>query len=292
MIIVDFNQTLISNLMASINSNPNAVITEDFVRHLVLSSILRYKQKFGKEYGEIVLAADDKNYWRRDVFPYYKANRKKMREQSKFDWGLIFNTLNKIRDEVKEYFPYTYIKVDRAEADDIIGALVQYKQEEEFDTPFQSPEKILIISGDKDFVQLQKYDNVEQYSPMKKKFITHDDPEGYLKEHIMTGDSGDGVPNFLSDDDVFVTDGVRQKPLRKEKLAQWKNKAPEDFCDQKMLRNYMRNREIIDLTYIPDEIKKEIISAYESGPTGDGSKLFNYFIKNRLKYLMESIGEF
>lgn len=287
MIIIDFNQTLISSLMASINSNPNAEITEDFVRHLVLSTILRYKQKFGSDYGQIVLAADDKNYWRRDIFPYYKANRKKTREKSAFDWVLIFETLNKIRDEIRQYFPYIYIQIPRAEADDIIGTLVEYSN-----TPLMQQEDILIISGDKDFIQLQRYNNVKQWSPMQKKYITHSNPKNYLKEHIMSGDSGDGVPNFLSDDDVFVTEGVRQKPLRKTKLSEWLNMSPEEFCDTKMLRNYKRNEQIIDLSYIPNTIKDSIFREYKNGSVGDGSKLFNYFVKNKLKYLMESINDF
>jgi hypothetical protein len=273
--------------MASINSNPNAEITEDFVRHLVLSTILRYKQKFGAEYGQIVLAADDKNYWRRDIFPYYKANRKKSREKSAFDWVLIFETLNKIRDEIKQYFPYIYIQIPRAEADDIIGTLVEYSN-----TPLMQQEDILIISGDKDFIQLQRYNNVKQWSPMQKKYITHNNPKNYLKEHIMSGDSGDGVPNFLSDDDVFVTEGVRQKPLRKTKLSEWLNMPPEEFCDTKMLRNYKRNEQMIDLSYIPSAIKDSIFQEYKNGCIGDTSKLFNYFVKNKLKYLMESINDF
>lgn len=295
MILVDFNQTLISNLMSQIGSNPNAELSEDLIRHMVLSSILSYKKKFSEEYGKLVFCADDKNYWRRQMFPYYKANRKKNRDASKFDWNLIFTTLNKIRDEIREVFPYMVIQIDTAEADDIIGTLTRYSQENELegDGLIKQPQKVLILSGDKDFLQLQKYSNVKQYSPMMKKYLHTDDPNRFLLEHIITGDSGDGVPNFLSTDSVFVTEGARQKPIRKAKLNEWIDmREPEKFCDDTMLRNYKRNELLIDLSQTPKSIQSQIIEFYESGKTGDKKKMLNYFVSNKLKYLIESISEF
>lgn len=295
MILIDFNQTLISNLMSQISSNPSSELSEDLIRHMVLSSILSYKKKFADKYGQMIFCADDRKYWRREVFPYYKANRKKMRDASKFDWNLIFNTLNKIRDEIKEKFPYTVIQVDGAEADDVIGTMVRYSQTNQLTGSVldPQPQEVLIISGDKDFVQLQKYGNVKQFSPILKKFLTTDDPEKTLLEHILTGDSGDGVPNFLSSDSVFVTDGARQKPIRKDKLSEWVRLGdPEKFCDDLMLRNFKRNQQLIDLSQTPAHIQQKIVESYEKGPQGDRRNLLNYFVENRLKYLLESISEF
>ena len=295
MILIDFNQTLISNLMSQISSNPTAQLSEDLIRHMVLSSILSYKKKFADKYGEMGFCADDRRYWRREAFPYYKANRKKARDASKHDWNLIFTTLNKIRDEIKEKFPYKVIQVDGAEADDIIGTMVRYTQTHNLSTNTldPQPEDVLIISGDKDFVQLQKFSNVKQFSPMMKKFLTTDDPKRVLLEHIITGDSGDGVPNFLSNDSVFVTDGARQKPIRKDKLAEWVSLGdPEKFCDDVMLRNFKRNQMLIDLDQTPVEIQQKIVESYQKGPSGDRRNLLNYFVENRLKYLLESISEF
>lgn len=295
MILIDFNQTLISNLMSQIGSNPNAELSEDLIRHMVLSSILSYKKKFSEEYGNLIFCADDKNYWRKRVFPYYKANRKKSRDASKFDWNLIFTTLNKIRDEIREVFPYTVLQIQSAEADDIIATLCKYTQSNELNrTGFDiKPQPVLILSGDKDFLQLQKYSNIKQYSPLLKKYLTTDDPHRFLIEHIINGDSGDGVPNFLSQDSVFVTESTRQKPIRKVKLDEWISIGdPEKFCDADMLRNYKRNQSLIDLDFIPDEIQQKIISTYEKKETGDRKKMFNYFVNNKLKYLLDSISEF
>ena len=281
--------------MSQIGSNPNAELSENLIRHMVLSSILSYKKKFSDKYGEMIFCADDKKYWRRQVFPYYKANRKKMRDASQFDWNLIFNTLNKIRDEIREKFPYRVIQVEGAEADDIIGTMVRYTQTNELpsDSLDPEPQPVLIISGDKDFVQLQKFKNVHQFSPMQKKFLTTDDPGKTLLEHILTGDSGDGVPNFLSADSVFVTEGARQKPIRKDKLKVWLDtKDPEKFCDDIMYRNFKRNQELIDLEKTPIEIQQKIVENYNKGPQGHRKNLLNYFVENKLKYLLESISEF
>jgi hypothetical protein len=218
-----------------------------------------------------------------------------MRDASKYDWNLIFNTLNKIRDEIRETFPYRVIQVDGAEADDVIATMCKYSQtnmlkQNGLDT---EQEQILILSGDKDFLQLQKYPNVKQYSPIMKKYLVEDKPHKYLFEHILTGDSGDGVPNFLSNDAVFVTEGQRQKPLRKEKLQEWVASGnPESFCDELMLRNFKRNQTLIDLSHVPPQIEQKIVESFEKGPQGERRKLLNYFIENRLKYLMESISEF
>lgn len=288
MIILDLNQIMISNLMMQIGNHTNIELEEGLIRHMVLNSIRLNRQKFHKEYGEIVIACDDKNYWRKQVFPYYKANRKKARDKSELDWTAIFESLNKIREELKEYFPYKVIQVNTAEADDIIATLcTQFGQE----GPLAVGEKILILSGDKDFNQLQKYSNVQQYDPVRKKYIKADDPYKYLQEHIMKGDAGDGVPNFLSEDDCFIL-GTRQKPLTQKKLELWLGKKPEDFCDDRMLRNYKRNQQLVDLSYIPEQISSSVMEQYNNQSNKDRSKLFNYFIKFKLKNLLESIGEF
>lgn len=281
MIIVDLNQVMISTLMMQIGNHKNIKLEEDLVRHMVLNSLRAHKVKFSAEYGEMVIACDDKNYWRKQVFPYYKANRKKEREASELDWNTLFESLNNIRQELKDYFPYKVIQIEHAEADDIIAVLVK---------EYHSQGKLLILSGDKDFGQLQKYPNVTQYSPVLKKYISCTNPDLFLKEHILKGDSSDGIPNFLSEDNVFVM-GIRQSPVTSKKLAGWILQEPEQFCNEAMLRNYKRNQRLIDLEFVPDDIKTQTLEQYNT-QIKDRSKLFNYFIQYQLKNLMEHINEF
>lgn len=282
-IIVDLSQVMISNLMMQLGNHTNTEVEEDLLRHMILNSIRSYNHKFKNEYGELVIACDDRNFWRRDIFPYYKANRKKSREKSELNWTQIFDALHKIRDEIKAFFPYRVIQVEGAEADDVIGTLVMNYGD--------TNEKILILSGDKDFVQLQRYNNVKQYDPVQKKYRTTNDPDRFIKEHIMRGDTGDGVPNFLSSDNCLVV-GERQKPVASKKLDVWVNLKPEEFCDERMMRGYRRNQQLVDLSYIPTDIQKNISAEYEAQAGKGRQHLFNYFIEKKLKNLINSINEF
>lgn len=281
--IVDLNQTMISNFMQQIGNHTNIKIEEDLLRHMILNSIRSYNHKFRAKYGELVIACDDKRYWRRDLYPYYKAHRKRDREKSEIDWNAVFEVLNRVRDELKEYFPYRVLHVERAEADDVIAALAH-----EFGN---TNEKLLIISADKDFRQLHSYINVEQYDPIRKKMIVENNPDRYLREHILKGDRGDGIPNFLSKDDVFVVGG-RQKPLRQAKLDVWVDQKPEEFCDATMLRNYKRNEQLIDMWKIPDRVRANIIDKYNEEAGKGRSKLFSYFVEKRLRGLLADIDQF
>ena len=282
MIIVDFSQVMLSNLMMQLGNHTNAQLEENMVRHMVLNSLRSYKTKFGEQYGEMIIACDNTNYWRKQLFPYYKANRKKAQEKSEMDWKAIFECMNKIRAELKEFFPYRVIDIESAEADDVIATLVKAA----FPT-----QNILILSGDKDFIQLHKYSQVKQYDPVRKKFITHEDPNRYLDEHVLKGDSGDGVPNVLSSDNCFVV-GDRQKPMTQKKIDDFIQLGLDGKLDHPVFRNYMRNKQLIDLSYVPKELSAKILESYESQNNKNRDKLMNYFMNNKLKNLMESIGEF
>lgn len=268
-----------------LGNHTNAQLEENMVRHMILNSLRSYKVKFGDEYGEMIIACDNTNYWRKQVFPYYKANRKKNIENSELDWKALFECLNKIRSELKEYFPYRIIDVESAEADDIIATLVT-----KFGSELNTGEKILILSGDKDFIQLHVYSNVSQYDPTRKKWIKHDDPERYLHEHILKGDAGDGVPNVLSPDNVFVV-GDRQRPLTAKKMEKIMGTDLEEM-DTSLARNYSRNVQLIDLSFTPETIREKVMEQFEAQKNRDRSKLLNYFIANKLKNLTEHLSEF
>ena len=241
-----------------------------------------YHHKFNEEYGDLVVCCDATNNWRKEAFKYYKAQRKTTRDKSDFDWSELFRLLHMVREEIAENFPYKVVYIDKAEADDIIAALILNND---------TNEPILILSSDKDFIQLQKYKNVSQYSPLKKAFLNTDNPENFLREHILRGDVSDGVPNFLSSDDTFVTD-KRQTPLSKKKVSVWSELEPDVFCQGEQLRNYRRNEMLIDLTKIPEWLQDKIVVEYDRQPEVGRTKLFNYFVKHKLKNLMEHINEF
>jgi hypothetical protein len=282
MIIFDFNQVAISNLMEQIGSS-KAPVDETLVRHMILNTIRTYVKKFKESHGpEVIIACDNRHYWRREIFPFYKASRKKNREASGHDWSSIFECLGKIKQELKDHSPYKVLDIDTCEADDIIAVLAMKNS---------STQKVMILSSDKDFAQLQKFPNVEQYSPILKKFIKEPLPAAQLKQLIIRGDKGDGIPNILSADNCIV-EGVRQKAITESKIINWMNQAPEEFCNDEMMRNFKRNEMLIDLTKIPESLKTVILDTYENASGKSKQQFMNYMIANRLKNLLEVIDEF
>jgi len=279
--IIDFSQVAIGSIQSAIASMRMKNMDKEMYRHLILNSLRNVIFKFKSDYKEIVIACDSRKYWRKEIFPHYKAGRKKNREKSDIDWDLLFEVLTEVKADIKTIFPYKIIEVEGAEADDIFGTLV----------PRLSTHKsVLMVSSDGDFKQLHQYPNVKQFNPMLKIFVKSDNPHQELKEKILTGDFGDGIPSCLSNDDVFVM-GIRQKPLTKkikEKLLS------EDFNNPNIdyYKNIQRNKMLIDLTMIPQDIKNKIVEEYEMEQTGSKNLIRKYFIKHRLSMLMECINEF
>ena len=283
MLILDFNGIAMGNII--VNSK-HGELNEDTIRHMILNSIRMYVKKHKAQYGQVVIACDGGS-WRRDVFPQYKWARRNNRKESKLDFDMVFSALNKVREEIAVNMPYKVVYIRNVEADDIIGVLVEQTQE------FGQMEDVMIISADKDFIQLHKYNNVKQYSPMTKKFIVDPNPVSYLFEHVLKGDGSDGIPNVLSGDDTFV-ESIRQSPMTKKKIQSYIDNVEnlEEFMGQEIYRNYKRNQLLVDLAYIPEAIKKDIIDTSESVKVPPRMKILNYFIKNRCKLLIECIEDF
>ena len=277
MILIDANQIAISHLM--VRHKIDNGINIDTIRKSIIKVLARIHRRFRQDYGDMILCYDAKNYWRRDIFPFYKRNRKQEREKSKYDWDEVFSVLNTIRDEIRNYFPYQVIQVEKAEADDVIAAIVNLESEQ------SDPEKTLILSADKDFIQLHKYDFVNQYDPIRNNWINHEDPIQYLQEHIIKGDRSDGIPNILTCDDAIVA-GKTQKKMSKEKITSLASMDPQDFTNFIRLRNWKRNSVLIDLSRIPQDIIDDIILAYGSS-TIPSSISIDYFIKNNIQDIIE-----
>ncbi len=280
--------------MAELNGSKDSDINIDLVRHMILNTLRSFKTRWGDEYGDLVIACDNRRYWRRQVFPQYKASRKKTREDSGYDWSSIFEGLSLVKHELQQHMPYPVIDVDGAEADDVIGTLAEWSQENDLveEGLFESPRPLLIISGDHDFQQLQKFPNVVQYSPLKKRFVTiKESAEAILREHIIRGDKGDGVPNILSEDDSFV-EGIRQRPIRKTLVAEWKSKKPEEWVTGEMAAGYIRNKTMVDLSQTPEEIKEQIVFQYTKQLNKSSEDMYKYFMNFSLDRLIEVIDEF
>jgi hypothetical protein len=297
MIIVDFSQIslaaclVFTKEMASNSPEQN----KDMIRHSILSSILSNKKKFGQEYGEMVIAVDAKNYWRRDLFEHYKASRKTSREASTIDWDTIFECMKMVREDLIKFFPYKVVHVDLCEADDIIAVLSKWTQDNDFDEfgIEQIPRPTLILSSDKDFAQLHRYPNIRQYHPMMKKYVkSPPSVPRYINEHIAKGDTGDGIPNILSIDSCFV-DKIRQTSMMKNRLEEFSTQGVAACRNETEIRNWHRNELLISFEKIPEEITSSIIEDFlKERPKFNRNNIFNYLIKNRMRLLMDSIEDF
>ena len=297
MILIDYSQVALSAILTfqrELKGTESEV--KNLIRHVALSTIKSYKKKYGKEYGEVVICCDGRKYWRRDYFEHYKAGRKKARDASDLNWTLIFDTLSEMRDDLAKHFPYRVLHIERCEADDIIAVMTKWAQENQLVTEglVEESQKILIVSSDKDFKQLQLHPNVKQWSPMQKKYVTATKKEivDYKIEHIVKGDSGDGIPNILSKDDVFVS-GDRQKPMSAKRLAEF-IELGKDACktdDEK--RNWTRNQNLVDFDFIPEDVSQDIVSTYlNTKPTGDKMAIMNYLIANKCRLLLDELEDF
>lgn len=280
---------MMSCLMADFKRNRTNLVDVGMVRHMILNSIRANYVKYRKEYGELVIACDHTSNWRKEIFPYYKANRAKNRGESPFDWKAIYEAFDTVREELKDNFSYRLIRIEGAEGDDVIGTLAH-----EFGTDFGliTGEKIMIVSGDKDFGQLQKYDNVFQWDPVQKRDIVIADPARHLRELIYRGDSGDGVPNILSDDNTLVMPDKRQGVISKKKVETWLGDPNMNEVGFETKRNFFRNQQLIDLSFTPAKLKADILDEYAAQAGKKHGDLLKYFMSNKLRNLTDAIGDF
>lgn len=297
MILVDYSQVALSAILTFQRElRGDEAEVKNLIRHVTLSTLKSYKKKYGKEYGELVVCCDGRKYWRRDVFEYYKAGRKKARESSDLDWKLIFDTLTEMREDIAKHFPWKVIHIERAEADDIIAVMAKWTQSNGFVTEglMEDPQKVLILSSDGDFIQLQKWANVSQYSPMQKKQIKANKRElheKYITHVVKAGD--DGIPNILSPDDIFMQEGVRQKRISSQRLDEFLDKGFAACKNDDERRNWHRNVQLIDFEFIPEDVSESIVTAYlNNKPTGDKMSVMNYLIEHRCRLLLDELDDF
>jgi len=297
MILVDYSQVALAAILTfqrELKGTESEV--KNLIRHVTLSTIKSYKKKYGKEFGEVVIACDGRKYWRKEVFEHYKASRKKARDASDLDWKLIFDTLSEMRDDIAQHFPWRVVHVERAEADDVIATLSKWVQTNQLiqEGLFESAQKVLILSSDKDFKQLQLVGDIKQWSPMQKKYITASKSEihDWMIEHIVKGDSGDGIPNIMSTDDVFVK-GERQKVVSSKRLQEFIDNGYDACRTDQERRNWDRNKRLVDFAYIPDDVRNEIVQTYlNNKPKGDKMTVMNYLIEKRCRLLLDDLDDF
>jgi hypothetical protein len=287
MILVDYSGIAIASLFAGGGSSPKK-LDEGLIRHLILNTLRSYNVKFRAEYGQMVLVCDSGDTWRKAYFPQYKASRSTSRKKSTVDWTEFYRILNLVRDEIEGNIPFKVVRVANCEADDIIAVLAESTQE------FGRGENVMIVSSDCDFLQLQRHGNVRQFSPAKGKLLVSKNPIREIREKILRGDTGDGIPNVLSGDDVFITQGARQTPLLASKVDGWLNNY-EGLCESMpadVYRNFIRNQNLIHFSQIPMEIQSKIMDKSNQVVPASKRLTLDYLISKRCSMLISCVSEF
>jgi 5'-3' exonuclease len=281
MILMDFSNIAVRSVLRDGEAADNINIS--LTRHALLRSILYYRRKFN-EYGELVICCDSKNNWRKQYFEHYKAKRKKDQKESFIDWDKVYEFIEITKKEISEAFPYRLIEIPNMEGDDVIASIVIAKYRKE---------KCMIVSSDEDFIQLQKFENVEQYSPTTKDFLTTENLDYFIFEHIVRGDVADGIPNILSDLDTFVDETKRQKQLRKTKVDLWYDSRD---IDDSLNERFELNKKLVDLTMIPVELQEKAVEKFNSYNLEElnsrRKQLYGYLTKNKLFNILEDVGVF
>lgn len=292
LILVDMSQVSISTIMATFKPKELTDFDESIplIRHLMFSVLLEKIDKFRKDKvnHKVVLCYDNsgpKGYWRRDVYPAYKANRSKSRQDSDYNFEIIYKAMDTVKAELVQYFPFISLNVPRMEADDLIAVLTKRF------APLGS--EVYILSSDGDFTQLHDLGNVKQWSAVQKKWVQPKNGTAYrdLLHKCIKGDKKDNVAPMKCLPDHYTNDESGKAPMvRAAELEGWlsdPSTIPEEYLDR-----FNQNMSVLDLKNIPSEHEQLINSTFDSTIPSDGKKLYSFMVKNRLSKLIEKIQRF
>lgn len=287
--VIDISNISIATLMNNFKPKEQASITIEIIRHLVLDTLRFNVVKFKGEYPEIVIAFDDRNYWRRQKAWYYKKRRQIEHEESEWDWDRLNNFLNPVFEEIRQNMPYLGLKVEFAEADDIIAVVTKKAVGE--------GRRVLVVSADSDFTQLQKYNGVRQWSPPQKKWVTpkYGSPRNDLRYKNIKGDKKDSIACIKIRNDYIVTkvEGERAPAVKSSELEAWlEADDPTTLMTPEWAARYKENEELRDFEFIPKDIENSIIEAYNTPKSGSKAKMERYFMDNKLSRMFEKLSDF
>lgn len=245
-VLIDFMNIAIRNAFIAVSKDPEDNRRWTIWADKTIGNIIDMVSKFKAD--RLVICVDSKGsgYWRKEVFPEYKAHRSKYRKDAKIDFSSLNDAITSFVERVSKILTNVYVmRIDRAESDDLIAVITKHHG---------SQAKIVIVSGDRDFCQLQtRFHDVHQFDWTQKKFVLVPDPLNHIDQKVITGDRNDGIPP--------IKRGMGPKTAKKY-IDSGVNIM--ECSDKQMVDNYKRNRLLIDFDFIPDDIRDEILSEYKS----------------------------
>lgn len=253
----------------------NSPFSRELIIHDFLLQIRALEMKYKAD--GILVACDERNLWRKEIYPEYKGQRDKKRDPH-------YEEVRGIMDELKDFFnnftKIPAISVPRNEADDVIAIASRI-----------STQKNVIVSSDKDFIQLIN-DKTILYSPPLRAERETKDKEFELFEKCIRGDSGDNVFSAYPRVRTKVLEAVWGDELAMANLFETKRKID----GRKVGEVYEFNKSLIDLDMIPqdhqDTISDKIIEEVSNGSKFNYLGMLRFFGQNNLKKLAKQEQKF
>ncbi len=246
----------------------------EILRHVFLKNILAYIRDFNP--NKVFIAVDVGQSWRKKVYSLYKGKRKEARDKQDVDWEKFYGICNSVVDELKKNFPFYTIGINHVEADDIIAYLVRNEDTDN--------EKV-IITSDRDYIQLLKYNNTKIFDPLKNKFMECLNPFHALELKICSGDKSDNIPPIYHRwGEKTAEKNILSGNLKKMLEQKDNNGEP---CE--ISRNYERNKKLIDMEKLPKSVEKGIDLYLEEYKISSTKSIMKYFIENKLSELLGDI---
>ena len=289
-----------------------------YALHISMAAINKVAKKFDTDH--VVFCLEGRS-WRKDYYKPYKANRSEARaaltEREQEEEKLFWDTFDDFNQYLREKTNCSVLRDGDAEADDLIARWIDLHPADEH----------VIISSDSDFYQLLA-NNVKQFNGITDQLITVEgifdakgkpvidkktklpkevpDPEWLLFEKCMRGDSSDNV--------FSAYPGVRKKGTknkvglleafadRSSKGYAWNNIMLQRWTDHegkehRVLDDYNRNKQLIDLKQQPEEIKQRVDNFIREQITNKdvgqvGSKFLKFCGKYELNRLSENAEQY
>jgi len=285
-LIIDYNNI---SLMACFSKDCGMQTDEPNYRiweFMVFERIYDYIRKF-KNITEVIIAQDNKQYWRRKYWPRYKEKRAEQKEKMDVDWDTFYSYMNKLFIDIKNHFPFKCINIKYCEADDTIGHLGLTLNRD-----------IVILSSDSDYKQLLTK-RVKCFSPYTQKYLECKDPEKFLLESCLMGQAKDAIFNVITPEDYPIE--LRKPGFGPKKLETWISTGLDIMLNKKIKYNkptykgevlpkdrFHRNQVLMDFRKIPKVLTKEIDVTYNTYELPEIGKSYDFFVqKNWNRFLQE-----
>jgi hypothetical protein len=292
-LLIDMSNMLYRAFHANIKENDD--ILTSMCHH---SALMSMQYLYNKYKPDEIVAIFDSHSWRKDYTKYgaithkpYKGNRRKdLTQKEKEQFEVFDGHIEEFYEYLRDYSALIVLKRNMLECDDIMAGFVDK----------YTDDKHIIISSDKDFIQLLNHPNVALIEPEHEKARSladwNFDSEFFMFEKCLRGDAGDNVQSSYprlqkkkidaAYGDAFLTQNIMEHEFDVEVFDADGNLKKHHYKTSEL---YVENEILMDLRKQPDEIKKMIDSAIVKGMANRSKFDLKQFLKLCERYQLDRI---